>query len=443
MARKRKASPNGGSYTPKTSRPAGKTTQQSTGKRNKSTPPTSKRPSTRLNPGDYVEDSLPYGGRESLVLRSRAVHAREKTPDHTPSPEAQTDSFQQQSPDVPAQQGPLEPKKSFQDSAVWGIKTRRPDEINTERLVDWKTEWRHTPETDVLPAYAHVPTRAMQFGKPETNDAPLPVGWQEQVVSGTTTYLDARTGRIQKDRPPYEDLLPAGWWSLKSGSFEGGMLYLHWESHSYQRTRPTEEYLAQGWIKKTDSLGTVSYYHADGSAQSQRPTEVVLPPGWWRRICSNGSIAYTHPPSRTEQRASPPSDYLPDGWQRQGDLFVHQDGTTQSHQPQWDRLPDGWWMRLTDDRSRLYVNRENRIVQYTRPTGEYLPPGWEHKCKDEKWGKTYFYGHPTEGEQANRPKEEALPPGWWIRIATDGVRTYVNYETRTEQHIDNRPSFNE
>ncbi|KAB0392392.1 hypothetical protein E2I00_016867 [Balaenoptera physalus] len=168
-------------------------------------------------------------------------------------------------------------------------------------------------------------------------------------------------------------------------------------------------------------------------------------------------------------------DALPAGWEQRelpnGRVYYvdHNTKTTT-----WERpLPPGWEKR-TDPRGRFYyVDHNTRTTTWQRPTAEYVRnyEQWQSQRNQlqgamQHFSQRFLYqvragGQPRGRGAFQRPRtfsvhlfgeqgkwwlemmiqEPALPPGWEMKYTSEGVRYFVDHNTRTTTFKDPRPGF--
>uniref|UniRef100_A0A672U8T6 E3 ubiquitin-protein ligase n=1 Tax=Strigops habroptila TaxID=2489341 RepID=A0A672U8T6_STRHB len=104
-----------------------------------------------------------------------------------------------------------------------------------------------------------------------------------------------------------------------------------------------------------------------------------------------------------------------------------------------DALPPGWEQRELPNGRVYYVDHNNKTTTWERP----LPPGLHKRGKGRRKGAV------VQGEvPAWRPflvirmiQEPPLPPGWEMKYTNEGVRYFVDHNTRTTTFKDPRPGF--
>ncbi|XP_078607759.1 NEDD4-like E3 ubiquitin-protein ligase WWP2 isoform X1 [Branchiostoma floridae x Branchiostoma japonicum] len=193
-----------------------------------------------------------------------------------------------------------------------------------------------------------------------------------------------------------------------------------------------------------------------------------LPPGWETRIDPHGRPYYVDHTTRTTTWERPQP--LPPGWERRVDprgrvYYVdHNTRTTTWQRPTVDtvRNYEQWQQYRTQHQSAAMQQYQQRFLWQTNavaaddPLGQ-LPPGWE---KREQNGRVYFVNHNTRTTQWEDPRtqgsavngeprsgataegsavnEEPLPEGWEMRYTAEGVRYFVDHNTRTTTFQDPR-----
>uniref|UniRef100_A0A7N8X190 E3 ubiquitin-protein ligase n=1 Tax=Mastacembelus armatus TaxID=205130 RepID=A0A7N8X190_9TELE len=213
---------------------------------------------------------------------------------------------------------------------------------------------------------------------------------------------------------------------------------------------------------------------ASSSTSSSSPALGDVNPPGAGGVSSSSSATITTDGAKPRQQVPGASDPLPPGWEQRKDphgrtYYVdHNTRTTTWERPQ--PLPPGWERRV-DDRGRIYyVDHNTRTTTWQRPTMESvrnfeqwqsqrsqlqgamhqfnqrylysasmmsaendplgpLPPGWERRVDSND--RVYFC-------QEKLQNEDPLPEGWEIRYTREGVRYFVDHNTRTTTFNDPR-----
>uniref|UniRef100_A0A669QVM3 HECT-type E3 ubiquitin transferase n=1 Tax=Phasianus colchicus TaxID=9054 RepID=A0A669QVM3_PHACC len=124
----------------------------------------------------------------------------------------------------------------------------------------------------------------------------------------------------------------------------------------------------------------------------------------------------------------------------------------------WERpLPPGWEKRV-DPRGRYYyVDHNTRTTTWQRPTAEYVRnyEQWQSQ-RSQLQGAMQQFSQRFLTEMWERPprwqcsdpistyrmiQEPPLPPGWEMKYTNEGVRYFVDHNTRTTTFKDPRPGF--
>ncbi|XP_010209933.1 PREDICTED: NEDD4-like E3 ubiquitin-protein ligase WWP2 [Tinamus guttatus] len=126
----------------------------------------------------------------------------------------------------------------------------------------------------------------------------------------------------------------------------------------------------------------------------------------------------------------------------------------------WERpLPTGWEKRV-DPRGRYYyVDHNTRTTTWQRPTAEYVRnyEQWQSQRNQlqgamQQFSQRFLYqssGAPCDNDPlgplppgwGKMIQEPPLPPGWEMKYTNEGVRYFVDHNTRTTTFKDPRPGF--